>query len=135
MTLISEVKLDYNEVGVTEAQKFPSLTTGAISIPLQTDDDIYTAIITYNASTKWLSLKVTTMNGDILQGETFLADFPTNLLNCEALRDFGLFYFPHANTLKYVKLDEDWYNSINLDYETLLKCLTLNIFPSEIIDK
>lgn len=135
MTIISEVALDYNEVGVTEAQKFPSLTTGAITIPLQTKDSIYTAIILYNGSTKWLTLKVVTLNGDIIQGETFFADFPTNLLVCPELKEYGLFYFPHSNIVKYVELDEDWYNSINLDYETLLRCIRLSIFPSEYIEK
>lgn len=135
MTIISEVALDYNEVGVTEAQKFPSLTTGAITIPLQTKDSIYTAIILYNGSTKWLTLKVVTLNGDIIQGETFFADFPTNLLVCPELKEYGLFYFPHSNVVKYVELDEDWYNSINLDYETLLRCIRLSIFPSEYIEK
>lgn len=135
MTLISQIDCDYNQNGVSEAQKFPSLTTGAITIPLQTSSDNYTAMIRYNASTKWLTLCVTTIDGDIIQGETFVADFPTNLLTCEALKEYGLFYFPSANVFKYVKLDEDWYNSINLDYATLLKCLELSVFPSEIIDK
>lgn len=135
MTLISEVKIDYKESGISEAQKFPMLTNGLIAIPLQTDDNTYSAIISYNATTKWLSLRVVTISGDIVQGETFVADFPTNLLTNKELKGYGLFFFPRTNELKYVKLDEDWYNSINLDYNTLLKCLEYHIFPSEIIEK
>ena len=135
MTLLSTFDLDYNETAVTEAGKFPTLTTGAISLSLSADNANYTAQILYNSVTKWLTLKVLDSSGNVLQGETFLNEFPTNLLLCSELIGYGLFYFPKSNQLKYYALDEDWYNSINLDYDTYYKAIYLQVFPSEIIEK
>lgn len=135
MTLISTFDLDYNETAVTESGKFPTLTTGAIGLSIAVDNVYYTAQILYNSVTKWLTLKILDTSGNILQGETFVNEFPTNLLVCNELIGYGLFYFPKANQIRFYKLDEDWYNSIDLDYDTAYKAILLQVFPSEILEK
>lgn len=134
MTLIATFECDYNQNAITETAKFPTLTTGPISLMLQAGNTFYTAQILYNSVTKWMTLKVLDVSGNVIQGETFLNEFPTNLLLASELKEYGLFYYPRLNIFKFYKLDSDWYNSLNMDYETLYKCITMQCFPEEIID-
>lgn len=136
MKLISEYDVGYNETALTEIAKFSKLASGPMALTIQIGADFYTAQITYNTVTKWLSLKVYTADATLIQGETFVADFPTNLLTTPVLANYALFYYPEADKLRLYQIaSDDWYNSITLDYETAYKCCLLKILPSEIIEK
>lgn len=133
MELLASFNANYNENGLTEASKFPALTVGPMTLSLQVDNEFYTARVKYNSATKWFTLDIVGPNNEILQGETFVADFPTNLLNASALKGYGLFYFPKQNKFKMYKLDEGWYNAVDLDFETAYKAILLQVFPDELV--
>ena len=131
MQLIATYDSNYNETALTEASKFPSLTTGPMTLTLQVNNEFYTARIKYNSVTKWFTLDIIGPNNKILQGETFVSGFPTNLIVAPKLKEYGLFYFPRSKKFKFYKLTEKWYNTFDMDYETLLKAIEVQAFPSE----
>lgn len=135
MELLATYDSNYQDTALTEASKFPSLTRGSMTLMLQANNDFYTARLKYNSVTKWFSLDVLDSSNNIIQGETFVADFPTNLLTCSELKEFGLFYFPKSNDFRFYKLSEGWYNSPELDFNTAYKAILLQVFPDEIVSE
>ena len=135
MELLATYDSKYVPTALTEASKFPSLTRGNMTLMLQANNDFFTARLKYNSVTKWFSLDVIGSNNQIIQGETFVADFPTNLLNASELKEFGLFYFPKSNVFKFYRLTEGWYNSPELDFNMAYKAILLQVFPDEIVNE
>lgn len=135
MQLIATYDSNYYPTALTEASKFPSLTRGNMTLMLQAENEFYTARLKYNSVTKWFSLDVIGPNNQTVQGETFVADFPTNLLNCSELKEYGLFYFSKSNDFRFYKLSEGWYNSAELDFNTAYKAILLQVFPDEIVEE
>lgn len=133
MELLAVFESNFVPTALTEASKFPSLTRGNATLMLQANNNFYTASLKYNSVTKWFSLSVIGPNNRIIQGETFVADFPTNLLTCSELKEFGLFYFPKSNDFRFYRLSEGWYNSPELDFNTAYKAILLQVFPDEIV--
>lgn len=126
MQLISEFTIDYNPAGVTEAEKFKSLAVPPFSMLLTANATSYTALVKYNHAEKWMFLTVFDTDGNCIQGETFVAESPVNLLSASDLRGYGLFFNSGIKKFLFYKLNNTkWYNSVDLTedeaYEVISK--------------
>lgn len=114
-----QIKLNYNENGITEALKFPDFTQSPKSFAMQTDGDSYTGVISYNWATKFLTLEVFDSGGAKIQGVTNITKFPTNLLFAPELSQYGLFYLSNFDSLFFGKVPKSWYNDRLTEAEIL----------------
>lgn len=120
MRMIASYDFNYNESGLTLRDMFEPLTEGPYSMLLQLNNTYYIASVKFNYGSNWLSLTIYDSEGTLVQGETYVADFPTNLLNNMALSNYGLFWYPLEKRFKFWDLQDfsSWYNSIDLNEET-----------------
>lgn len=121
MILLNTFDLVYDETGLTPANKFPTLTVGPITLLLQVKDTFFIAVIRYNHASEWLSLSIRDQNDNVLQGETYVAGFPSNLIFVDALINYGLFYYPAQKKFKFYEFaaSDNWYNAVDSDEEQL----------------
>lgn len=118
MELLNTFDIDYNPTGVTEQDKFKSLMSPPYSLLLNADGVPYSATIKYNYGERWMYLTVKDRDGNTLQGETYVASHPVNLLSTPELRNFGLFFIPELKKFYFYKLGKTkWYNSVELTEE------------------
>ena len=73
---------------------------------LQKENNLYTLTIKYNYTSGWLDYNISN-NISIIQEDTYLASYPLNLILCDELIGYGLFF--NKNTLYYGVLNPNWY--------------------------
>lgn len=115
-TLINKYSFVINKGGLGLRGKLPNLASGYFYITLQIDEKVYLAELLFNYSNNWLMLRIKNSEGVYIQQDTYVRDYPNNLLLAQELRDYGLFYFPEDEEFRYYKLTKEWYNNITLDY-------------------
>lgn len=125
--LINEIKLDINQNTENIIDRYSFLKGQPFSVPLSTEDDNYMMKIYFNFANEYLVINIETSAGELVQGDTYFAEYPTNLLIADAFIDYGLFFYPNENVLRFYKLDNsscEWYNNNDKTYNEWLKMLT-----------
>lgn len=108
--LLSTYNFTINESSDTSRKRYPMLVGSPFVMDLVTNEnEIFQAVVTFNQSTEWLRLMVYKGN-DVVQGETHIRDYPNNLLLCDDLNEYGLFFFMNEQQFKFYKLNE-WYKT------------------------
>ena len=124
--LISTIPLAINTNAQSVTERYNFLKGQPFSVPLSTDDDNYMAKICFNFANEYLSITIETSSGDLIQGETYFAEYPTNLLVADEFKGYGLFFYPNDSLLKFYKIDVascHWYNNIDKSYTEWLEIL------------
>lgn len=123
LNMVFELVLNTNQLdiqyGETEpSKKFPFLIGQTYKATLQAGSVIYYVEIKYNYSTNWLDYNIQDDSDNILQADSYLSEFPVNLLQLDDLLTYGLFF--KNQTLVFGKLNPSWYKlSINKTDSTL----------------
>ena len=104
--LINSETLNINMQETQPEKKFPFLVGNNFNMVLQKENNLYTLTIKYNYTSGWLDYNISN-NVNIIQEDTYLASYPLNLLLCNELIGYGLFF--NKNTLYYGILNPNWY--------------------------
>ena len=114
-TLLNTYNFTINEGSTTLKKRYPMLVGSPFVMDLLTNEnENFQAVVTFNQTTEWLRLMVYQGN-DVVQGETHIRDFPNNLLLCDELNEYGLFFFMNEQQFKFYHL-ETWYKTTFLTY-------------------
>lgn len=117
--LISSESLNINNLETDPVKMFPFLVGNAFNMILQKENSLYTLTIKYSYAVQWLVYNIEDNNNNILQHDTYLTNFPLNLILCDELLGYGLFF--DKNTLYFGKLINLWYNrQLNITSTDLL---------------
>lgn len=103
---LETITINYTEKD--PSKKFPELVGSTKKLILQKDDEIYYAIIKYSYTAEWAVLEIQDSNQNTIQNNTYIASYPINLIACDKLIGYGLFF--KINKLLFVKLDTDYYS-------------------------
>lgn len=113
--LLSTFNFKVNKSGITNAEKYPLLVGSTFTMNLVTQENrLYTVEVFFNSSIESPQLCVYE-NDQLIQGDTIISSYPTNLLLCKELNDYGLFYDKVDSVFKFYKL-ENWYNNSKISY-------------------
>lgn len=106
--LISVNTLTINSSETDPSKRFPELVGTVKKITLQKGDEVYFCIIKYSYSANWLVISITDDNDEVLQQNTYMAEYPINLNQVTELLEYGLFY--KAGKIAWFRLDDNFYN-------------------------
>lgn len=121
--LINTYPFKINKSGVTNKEKYPLLVGQPFMMYLVTKENrAFTAEITFNFAIENLCLKVYKDN-QIIQGETIVRGYPTNLLLVEDLLDYALIYDEIDSIFNFYYLDVWYNNTMKCTYYEMLKKL------------
>lgn len=124
--LISETKLDINQNTQNVIERYSFLKGQPFAIPISTDDDNYMLKIYFNFANEYPYIQIETSSGELVQGDTYMAEYPTNLLVADDFIDYGLFFYPYESVMRLYKLDNkscQWYNNNDKTYTEWLEML------------
>lgn len=114
-TLLSSFEFKMNKSGTTNAEKYPLLVGSVFTMNLVDEDsNLFTAEVSFNFAIDSLCIKIYKGN-TVIQGDTIVNSYPTNLLLCKELNDYGLIYDEIDSIFKFYKLD-GWYNNSTINY-------------------
>lgn len=130
MKFLYSIPVDYNVSGITELDKWKFLASPPFSFQLTSDNQNFTVMIKYNHGSRWPSLSIYDSNGELVQGETYMALFPTNLIVASAMRKNALYWQPELQRFDYYEIDDDakWYNSSTLTEEEAYNIINRRTF-------
>lgn len=103
---IESLTINYTET--LPAKKFPELVGSTKKIILQKDDEIYYAIIKYSYTNDWIVIELQDSNQTTIQTNTYISSYPINLITCDELIGYGLFF--KTDKLMFAKLDTKYYS-------------------------
>lgn len=124
--LISTFNFTFNPGGTTLKNKLPDLAKGPFILTLQVESSFYLAEVYFNYACNWLYLVVKNQSGETIQQNTYIREWPVNLLLCKELNSYGLFYKPNTSTFEFYKLGKEWYNLLDTDYFSYTEYLKTN---------
>lgn len=109
---IQTYSMNVNKSALTNQEKYTDLKGAPFTMQLVVEEGVvYTANVIFNFALDDIVLQV--YNGTTLvQGNTTIGAFPTNLLLCSEMNNYGLFYFPIDSVFEFWYLD-GWYNFRN----------------------
>lgn len=120
--LLSTFNFTINEGSDVPRKRYPMLVGSPFVMDLITqENENFQAVVSFNQSTEWLRLMVYKGN-DIVQGETHIRDYPNNLLLCDDLNEYGLFFYLNEQQFKFFKLNK-WYRTTFLTFSEMYERL------------
>lgn len=120
--LLSTFNFTINEGSDVPRKRYPMLVGSPFVMDLITqENENFQAVVSFNQSTEWLRLMVYKSN-DIVQGETHIRDYPNNLLLCDDLNEYGLFFYLNEQQFKFFKLNK-WYRTTFLTFSEMYERL------------
>lgn len=115
MKFLYSIPVDYNAVGITELERWAFLANPPFTFQVMSDNQSFTVMVRYNHGSRWPSLSVYDSSGKLVQGETYMNVFPTNLLVASEIRKNALYWQPELKRFDYYEIDDSrWYNSATL---------------------
>ena len=121
-TLIYEFNFKLNKSGTTNREKFPALVGSTFTMNLvDSDSRLFTVEVFFNFAIDSLCLKVYQGN-TVIQGDTIVNSYPTNLLLCSELNNYILIYDNIDSIFRFYKA-EGWYNDSKINYYERLEML------------
>lgn len=101
--------MEINKSAKTKREKYIMLRGQPYTMQLITQAGAtFTANVIFNFALDDIVLQVYA-GGELIQGNTIVRDYPTNLLLCFELNNYGLFYNSLDSVFDFYYL-EDWYN-------------------------
>lgn len=129
MELLQTYSMQYNESGITNQEKYPDLVSGVFTMLIAVDNQSYTAVVRFNYAEEYPFISIYDKSGALLQGETYLAEAPVNLLTCDALFNYALVWVKKLKRFELWSINNSkWYNSPNLTPDEAYQVLITKTF-------
>lgn len=117
--LLTFEKIGINPNGANLMAKYPKFVGSPFSITLNAGENYFIAEFRFNKIVNYPFLRILNDKGDIIQGDTFMSDYPTNLALAPELDGYGLFYFANYDEIRFYELPQGFYNNLNLEWQEL----------------
>lgn len=120
---LTSYTFEINKGGLTPQERYPQLIGQPFNMSIVTkSNEIYTVSLMYNHASE--SLVICVYNGtEVIQGNTGVQSYPSNLLLCNELNDYAL-YYDNIDSVFHFCYVKDFYNfKHGLDYWQMLDYL------------
>ena len=122
---ISSVTLPINKNTENIKERFSFLSGEPYTIVIEADST-YLMKLTFNFANNYLMCYIEDSGGNLVQGDTFFADYPSNLLVAECFKDYACYYRPLDSVIEVWKIDnqsQKFYNNLDKTYDEYLEML------------